>query len=516
MKDTVSNRYVTIYLFVLLFSVYLFTASGINANIGDVAILRLAVAKSIIERCDISVSAPAEIVLKGSDGRAYSQFSIGSVLIALPFYAVSKLAGVPPENVIGIINQLAGAITTVVVFMFCLSLGYTRRASLYVSICYGLGTFAWYYAKEPGDHAIETLFSILSVYFMHRYSTYRRIPYLLLSSVALGFAFLTRPTSLMLIPPLMIQMVLPHKSVVPIRTALKTHFKNTVLYFSLLLPFAGIFFWYNFLRFGSIFETGYTLLAARLGFKSFFTATPLLTGLLGFMESPGKGFFYYSPIALLFMLSFRPFCKKHPGTAISFTCIIISYLLFFSKFLYWHGDWAWGPRYLSVVTPFMIIPLAELFDSSRWDNDPLFKQGILALFVLSMAIQLMSVSIHVYNYFKYLQDEKVAFNVARGDGAPEISEPAPDTYFNWRYAPILTQPKLMLSAGRNLTTYSHNANTIHAYKMKNIRSQPWLNVFDFWWLYKYYLENSFTGFIAAFVLLLLSATSAMKLFKAIA
>ena len=521
---TVLNKPVTFYLFAFFFSVYLLTASSINVRMGDVAILRLEVVKSIIERSDISISFPEKIGIKGYDerngiigydGRGYSIYSIGSVIIALPFYFVGKLANVPPENIISIINQLVGATTAVVVFLFCLSLGYTRRASLYVSVCYGLGTFAWYYTKDPGDHAIETLFCLLSIYFMQRYSDHGKTAFLLFSSISIGFAFLTRPTSLMLIPPLMMLMIFQRKITLPIKATIRTLRKNILLYFALLVPFAGLFFWYNYSRFGSIFETGYTLMAARLGLD-LFTGTPLLTGLIGFLASPGKGFFYYSPIAILFFFTLRPFSKKHPVTAILFICIIISYLLFFSKYIYWHGDWAWGPRYLFVITPFVIIPLAELFDSSAWNNNPLVRKGVYALFVLSLVIQLSSVSVSIYNYFNFLQSNKVPFAVARGDGAPDIYEPRTETYFDLRYAPIPVQVKLIVSSGLNLADYIYNKDTKYTYEMKNRRSQPWLYIYDFWWLYKYYLENSLTGIMAALFLLVISAISAMRLLKTMA
>src|SRR6266702_3448772 len=147
----------------------------------DVGTARIEVAKSIVERFDLSIPPGTGLGIQGADGREYSLFSIGSVLIALPFYLIGKLAGGPPANVVSIMNQLAGAATVVVVFLFCSSMGYTRRASLSASIFYGLGTFAWYYAKDPGDHTLETLFALLSVYSMYRYATCSKLHYLSLS-----------------------------------------------------------------------------------------------------------------------------------------------------------------------------------------------------------------------------------------------------------------------------------------------------------------------------------------------
>ena len=65
--------------------------------------------------------------------------------------------------------------------------------------------------------------------------------------------------------------------------------------------FAGLVLWYNYYRFGSIFETGFQLLAAKTGID-FFSGTLFLTGLRGLLTSSGKGFFYCSPIAIFFLL----------------------------------------------------------------------------------------------------------------------------------------------------------------------------------------------------------------------
>jgi hypothetical protein len=504
-----ANKKLLVNLFVFFLSIYLLTASGLNMLMTDVGAARIEVIKSIIDRFDLSI--PSGLGILGADGREYSLFGIGSVLAALPFFFIGKLSGASPENAVSVMNQIIGAATVVLVFLFSTTLGYTRRVSLLVSIFYGLGTFAWYYAKDPGDHTLETFCVLSAVFFMYRFNKACTKRYLFLSGISLGIALLTRPASTLIIPPLLILMSFPQATRRRIiKNSMMLRLRNCILFIIILLPFTGLYLWYNHCRFGSMFETGYTLMQARLKLD-FFAGTPLLAGLLGFLSSPGKGFFYYSPVALLFFFTIGSFRRRHPLLTLCFIWIIISYLLFHSKNVYWHGDWAWGPRYIFVTTPFLVIPLAELFASPTWQSSPLLKRGVMVLFALSVAIQLVAVSVHTYKYFVFLrQEKKVPFTTVGGKGIPSINEPRPETYFDWRLSPILTQVKFVNEIGRGLKEYRVK-DSAHASGYEQIKSQPWMNLYDFWWLYKYYIENSPAGFLAAAVLLLSALASGLKL-----
>jgi 4-amino-4-deoxy-L-arabinose transferase-like glycosyltransferase len=456
------------------------------------------VARSIVERFDLSV--PAGMGVRGADGRDYSWFGIGSVILVVPLHITGKLIGVPPENLFIIMNPLVGAATAVLVFLFSFSLGYSRRASLYASIIYGLGTMAWYYSKDPGDHAIETFIVLLSIYFMYRYAIDKKVSHLLLSALSLGFALTVRPTTILAIPPLFILMIFCHLKKSDFKTTATLVIKNVILFSIALLPFVALNLWYNYCRFGSVFETGYTLMAAQWGVE-FFAGTSLLTGLQGLLLSPGKGFFYYSPVAVLFFFSIRSFSKKHPVTALCFISIMIFYLLFYSTYTYWHGDWAWGPRFIFILTPFLIIPIAALFDSAMWQTKKTKKMFIYAIFAVSLVVQLAAVSVNHNRYFSYLQiEEEVKFVVADGNGVPALKEPPPEIYFDWSRSPILAQAKFVHEMIGDLKNYWYTESP--------------MNPFDFWWLYEYLVKGTYSGFIAVpTLLLLLILCSASRLRK---
>jgi hypothetical protein len=509
-KMNVKVGFISFNFFMFLVAVYLLSTSPNNAIDTDASQARYLVTKSIVERLDPSI--PDGLGIKGVDRRDYSWYGLGQSVLAIPFYIVGKYIGTP-ENAFSIMNQLLGAAAAVLILLFSTVLGYSKRTSLYVAILYGLCTFAWPLAKQPFDHTIETFFILLSVYFTYRYVSGEKLLYLLLSGFSLGFAFITRQISVLVIPPLIILMIVYYLKRYNLKTTAKQMIRDIVLFSLAFLPFISLSLWYNYYRFGSIFETGYQLIAERTGID-FFTGTSLLTGLRGFLISPGKGFFFYSPVAILFFLGIKSFFKRHLELALCFILIILSYLFFLSKNLYWHGDWAWGPRYLLIITPFLIIPIAELFESKILGTKLSMRAFVYFLVAVSFIIQIAAVSVYFQKYFFHLMfEKKEQFSIARGVGVQPIIEPATENYFHWHKSPILAQFRFIYRIAHNLNDYQFSELPKDATENEIIRADPRLNIFDFWWLHKYFLNGSYSGFIEALLLLLIVIYCASRLWQ---
>ncbi|HOI16702.1 MAG TPA: glycosyltransferase family 39 protein [Geobacteraceae bacterium] len=496
-KETCGNTCVIFYIIALFVSVYLLTASGMQNS--DVGGLRLEVVASILERHDLNV--PAGMGMTGADGREYSWFGIGSVLLSLPLYLLGKIFGVQPCNPVMLLNPLFSVATVSLVFLFTLSLGYSRRSSVLVSILYGFGTLALYYAKDPGDHALETFFILLSFFGMHRFLVSGRTGYILISGMSLGMAFLTRGNSILIVPPLLLMLV---ASRLKRNDALKASgliAGGIVPFCCAMIPFVSMFFWYNNYRFGSPFESGYALMARRLGID-FFGGTPLADGLAGLIASPGKGFLYYSPVTILFFFSIRSFWKNHPAIAAGFSCTMMVFIFFYAKNIYWHGDWAWGPRYLLALTPFFVIPIAELLDGRnrmkrRWGSAVVYS-----LLACGIVVQLLGMSISMRGYFRYLHSvRKVPFTVVEGVGVRPIVEPSPETYFDWRLSPILGHAEMLYSI------LSRRAND--RYEPAGMRGA---DVLDYWWTRRYYAEKSTVGLFPVPLLIVCGIVAAIRLY----
>src|SRR3989337_3370611 len=412
-------RFTAIYLVAVLTCVFFISLSTFFAI--DQYISRYEVTKSIAERFELSIPEGSPTSIKGVDGRTYSIYGLGWPILAVPLYMIGKIFGHCPITHVFLLNPLAGAATVTLVFLFSIALGFSRRSSLVGAIFYGFGTFAWPLAKHPFDHIVETLFVLLSVYFMYLHTSKNTIIHLLLSALCIGFAINPRLVSILALPALFVMMGAGCCAKCCLADYTKIFLRKMVIFMSVLLPVAGLVLWYNYYRFGSIYETGFQLLAAKTGLD-FFSGTTFLTGLKGFLASPGKGFFYYSPIAIFFFFTIVPFYKKHRWPAISFILLILSYLLFLSRNKYWHGDWAWGPRYLLAITPFVILPITELLDSVRWKEKTFFITiPVYVVFVLSVLIQTLAISVHFYNYFYHLQiDQNVQFTSVKGEGVEII------------------------------------------------------------------------------------------------
>jgi hypothetical protein len=505
-----STIFISLNLFLFFISIYWLTSSDIMLYDTDASIARYEVTKSIVERFDLSI--PEGIGFKGNDGREYSWYGLGQSLLAVPFYIIGKTIGTP-ESAVSMMNQVIGAAVPVVVFLFALSLGYSRRVCLFVSVIYGLGTMAWPLTKQPFDHTLETFFVLLAVFFMYYYNVNKKGFYLLLSGFSVGFAFITRPTAILVVPPLFVLMLYYSLKRFDFKISTGIVIKNIALFSVALLPFISLSLWYNYYRFGSVFETGFSLIGQHTRID-FFTGTPLLTGLSGFLISPGKGFFYYSPVALLFFFSIKSFIKKYPGLGISFILIILSYLLFLSKNIYWHGDWAWGPRYLLALTPIFIIPIAEIFSSDNWFKKKLRKVALYSILILSLLIQVAAISVDYSKHLTKLRfEENLPFSVVRSHGLQPIVEPPPETYFEWKRSPIVAQFIYIHEIYNDIKNYHYAEPFENATVQEKMRAAPFYNIYDFWWLYKYYVDGSYSGFYVALILLILAIFTSMRIWQ---
>lgn len=163
---------------------------------------------------------------------------------------------------------------------------------------------------------------------------------------------------------------------------------------------------------------------------------------------------------------------------------------------------------------FVRVGIREYSDSWLTKNN--LRLFVYAVFAVSLIVQIAAISVNPNKYFYYLQvDKNVNFAVTTGDGVQPIGGPPPETYFDWRMSPILTQFKFIRDMTLHVKEYTYVKPARAASTFKEIKSEPEMNVFDFWWLYRYFMEGSYSGFIAALLLLLISLFSATRVWKAV-
>jgi hypothetical protein len=123
------------------------------------------------------------------------------------------------------------------------------------------------------------------------------------------------------------------------------------------VPWAALTMLLNHIKTGSVFDTGYTAAGGVPVFSGQF-----YPAVAGYLLSPGKGIFTFSPILILGLIGFRSYLRTHRAHALLALALVLSVLLPHMKFPAWPGGWVWGPRYAVAVTPLLLLPAAPWLD----------------------------------------------------------------------------------------------------------------------------------------------------------
>jgi hypothetical protein len=132
------------------------------------------------------------------------------------------------------------------------------------------------------------------------------------------------------------------------------------------LPFAIPVCWFNYVRSGTLFSSGY-------GTEPF--QESVFWGVYSLFFSFGKGLFLYNP-SLIF--SFKPSTRLPQRWWWAVLATAGPIVLLYGKYSNWGGDWSWGPRYIIFLVPVLMVPVAIFL------NDSLIRRRKLILVAFSL------------------------------------------------------------------------------------------------------------------------------------
>jgi hypothetical protein len=427
--DSRIRRKLAINLFLLLASIYFLTSSGNTVDVTDDAMVRYAMTERLAWQKSLAL--PKEIGTRwgvaGRHGEYYTKYGLGHSLLAIPFYLVGQPLG-KPKFLVSLLGPILSASSCVLLFSLALRSGFPVRTATTLALMTGLCTQLWPEAKSPFDHHIETFFSLLCVYQAVAFLEERHEWRLLLGGASLGFAVLTRVTTGLWLIPLAVILYASSRNIILRIGRLKAFLRVSGLFAAGMAPWLIVFFWYNFVRFGSIFETGYSLWAVEKGFNNF--GTPLLLGLSGELVSPGKGLLVYCPIFLLTLAGTKGFLARQRdlGTAVIAASVI--YLVFFAKYRVWHGDIAWGPRFLTFLMPYWILIAGAAWEKLQKTKAVRLQRVAFGIVGVSFLFQLAGVMVDMNLHYMRLLSTGVIEHV-------ESYSYSPGLYFSFRHSPLV-------------------------------------------------------------------------------
>lgn len=357
-------------IFVLLAGIYLLTTGGHTYAIDEEQML--AAAESLATQGSF-------VIEQGADGPHYSSYGPGQSLLAVPLVLLGHAvaAAFPPDgfalitrDVVSWFNPLVTAISAALIALAALRLGYSRAAATGTALLYGLATLAWPHSKTFFAEPLASLLTFAAFVVVlgpvdEPGGRWRMAgsPALALSGFFAALACTVKLQAGLALPFIGLWVLFEHvarrQATDGGRRSDKRRIWSSVLRPSLLWGLGaigglGLLGLYQWAIFGSPLRSGYG------GASGVFNGD-MVEGLYGLLISPGKGIIWYAPPLLLLPIGLWQIWRRHPSVAALCALLSLATLLLYARVIFWHGDGAWGPRYLNMALPFMALPLVGLF-----------------------------------------------------------------------------------------------------------------------------------------------------------
>ena len=271
-------------------------------------------------------------------------------------------------------------LSTGVFYLINRTYDHSVKISLTLTIILGLATCFWAYSQTTLNSVPVCFFILLGFLFFRKFELQKTPLHLVFSAICLGFGFLIRPDIVLFILPLTLLFLFD-------LIKQKNKILKIISFISPLFLFAYL---RNYIEGTRFMDKTYELtdpssfeFANPMGTESAFfiseiiaTVAPIVDrfsgcsvgctvvnevtfpeGIVGLLLSPGVGLFVFVPVLLTVFFSFPDFYRKNKASIVFFISLVSIYVVYFGSLDLWHGLVAWGPRYLLVIIPFMLIPL---------------------------------------------------------------------------------------------------------------------------------------------------------------
>jgi hypothetical protein len=297
----------------------------------------------------------------------YSPYGLGVSIIAVPFYALSKLTG-NEMTILSMINPLIVATSVVFCYAIGRCLQWKDSLAVLAAVAFSILTMTLQSTTELFSEPAVGLCIAILVWGCLKWRVQWK-PGPIVIGLAAGAVIQFRADSILTVWIGLLALPL----FVPWRTILRP-----INLCALCIPPAvslvalGA---YNYVRWQSVLQFSYN----GEGFHS-----PLSRGIEGFLFSPGKSLFVFNPLALLGVVGLGVLVYHNRAIGALFLLLIVPRLLFFAKWDSWQGGVDWGPRFLMPIVMVLVIAAVEvLHRTARHSIGGIAARG--AFVVLSFA-----------------------------------------------------------------------------------------------------------------------------------
>lgn len=374
-----NSRYPAISILLLFTGLYLLTMRGTHTSVDDIPRYNLTI--SLLTSGTLEVPHSIMVSSTSVDGRIYSKYGIGMSLVMTPFHvladaapeALTRLMERPDVFAMSTTNQWLGALACMLLFLIARRVGFSERTALIVTLAAGLGSMLWLNAQTSFENVlVVVLIEIVVLVLVGRGAL--GVLAACGAGAAVGCIFPTRWGDGWILLPGAIALLAAR-----LRTegGGKSRRLAPAVAFAvpLLAGIAGAMA-YNQARFLHPLEMGYDDDNVSLQYFH--------RGLFGFLFSPAKSVFVFTPLLALAIARFGRLWKRLGGglRGTGLFWLIGAPLLVYSCFETWDGGWCFGPRYLLPSVVLAMLALGDWIEDARW-QEALWRPALFGMLFLA-------------------------------------------------------------------------------------------------------------------------------------
>jgi hypothetical protein len=370
------TRHLFLAVALLTLAVYLVSARGLPTTFDEQVMLDTTTAlvhgKPNIQTPFLQTEPFSSFGVKRHDGTVAGLYGAGNSIASVPLYGAGRLVAEfasPAQRprvittTMMFMNAFITAATVFMLMMLCALLGAAPRGAVLIGLSFGLGSYAYPHAltffSEPG-----TALCVLSAaFFAIRASRSGRRWDLFTSGAFAGAALLFRISAAMFLPIFGVWLLV---AATRMRDPKETRSRDVRRMFEFGAWYTAgavaplvVLMASNAWRYGGALDFGYATGSPKHPYS-------ILRGVIGQWFSSGKSIFLFAPIAIVVVLGLGRSVKKLPLEMGLLGAVVVANTLFFARYQFWSGDWAWGPRYFQIVLPCLAAMAAPLMDSRFW------------------------------------------------------------------------------------------------------------------------------------------------------
>jgi hypothetical protein len=428
--DSMLSRFLSRPLFLLLLVTGLFTFLIQSGELGTSDTThRLQVAHSLwTGQPQVFPAEYPEFGLHGRGGRLYAWYGIGQSLLMLPADLVGSAASHLPfwgeyvesqtdpairSIVVSVsTNVLLNVLTALAAFHLLSLLGFTEVESVLGTLGLLLATTHLHYAQNMQENNYIFLLTITGFALQYKWLRTGDRRALFWGSAALGLNLLTRVTTALdifgaacfvLLAGLLARRAERGDVVAP-AASVGGYIRGVLPIYAFFLLIDRI---YQYIRFGSWTNTYVAVfgreqrqmdptLPASFPFNRGWFEGGLHSGILGPFFMPEKTIFLFDPLIVLTLLLTILLWKRLAPAVRAFLIasfvMLAAYIVFYARYNWWAGDFAWGDRYISsAVQLTSLLAVALLVRYRKTMGNAIWRLGI-AMTAISFVIQCASLA----------------------------------------------------------------------------------------------------------------------------